>query len=308
MLTTTDHRRDRLGLRYVYPVLSRRSGGLSVGINLNPNHACNFRCIYCQVPGLQRGTAPPVDLPLLAAELRGFLAECASGGYFEREGIPADLRRIQDLALSGDGEPTTAHEFPAVARLLVECRAELARVPSQGPGPGPAGPSPGPASPGAPAVSATPPEIVLITNGSQCHRPAIQVGLATLAAAGHAACWFKLDGGRQEDLARINDTTVPLARILDNLALTARILPTWVQTCLFANNGAPPTPAARAAYLLRLTEALDAGVPLAGVLLYGLARPPQLPEGAHCARLPEAAFAPWVEGIAALGLAVRVHA
>ena len=34
---------------YVYPVLSRRAGGISIGINLNRNQFCNFRCIYCQV-------------------------------------------------------------------------------------------------------------------------------------------------------------------------------------------------------------------------------------------------------------------
>jgi len=40
-LTVTDHSRESAGLTYVYPVLSRRSGGVSVGINLNPNNACN---------------------------------------------------------------------------------------------------------------------------------------------------------------------------------------------------------------------------------------------------------------------------
>ncbi|MDX9945398.1 MAG: radical SAM protein, partial [Azonexus sp.] len=39
MLRTDDHSRDSAGLRYVYPVISRRAGGVSVGINLNPNNA-----------------------------------------------------------------------------------------------------------------------------------------------------------------------------------------------------------------------------------------------------------------------------
>ena len=34
---------------YVYAVVSRRSHGVSVGINLNPGKECNFDCIYCQV-------------------------------------------------------------------------------------------------------------------------------------------------------------------------------------------------------------------------------------------------------------------
>ena len=35
--------------KFVYPVLSRRSGGISIGVNLNPDKICNFDCIYCQV-------------------------------------------------------------------------------------------------------------------------------------------------------------------------------------------------------------------------------------------------------------------
>ncbi|MDH4285103.1 MAG: radical SAM protein, partial [Gallionellaceae bacterium] len=72
-LSINDHSRDSAGLRYVYPVISRRAGGVSVGINLNTNNACNWRCIYCQVPDLHLGSAPPVDLALLEQELRGFM-------------------------------------------------------------------------------------------------------------------------------------------------------------------------------------------------------------------------------------------
>jgi wyosine [tRNA(Phe)-imidazoG37] synthetase (radical SAM superfamily) len=59
----------------VYPVVSRRAGGVSVGINLNPNNKCNWRCIYCQVPNLARGNAPKIDVAQLRAELTGFLRE-----------------------------------------------------------------------------------------------------------------------------------------------------------------------------------------------------------------------------------------
>lgn len=33
-LEVTNHSRDSAGLTYVYPVLSRRAGGVSIGINL----------------------------------------------------------------------------------------------------------------------------------------------------------------------------------------------------------------------------------------------------------------------------------
>ncbi|MEK9653777.1 MAG: radical SAM protein, partial [Betaproteobacteria bacterium] len=73
MLTTENHDRDLRGYKYVYPVVSRRAGGLSVGINLNTNNACNWRCIYCQVPNLVRGAPLPVSLPDLNFELTSFL-------------------------------------------------------------------------------------------------------------------------------------------------------------------------------------------------------------------------------------------
>jgi wyosine [tRNA(Phe)-imidazoG37] synthetase (radical SAM superfamily) len=44
-----DHGRVYRENKFVYPVLSRRSGGISIGVNLNPDKVCNFDCIYCQV-------------------------------------------------------------------------------------------------------------------------------------------------------------------------------------------------------------------------------------------------------------------
>ena len=53
----------------VYPVLSRRAGGLSVGVNLNLGQECNWACVYCEVKGLTRGAPAPVDLAQLEQEL-----------------------------------------------------------------------------------------------------------------------------------------------------------------------------------------------------------------------------------------------
>ena len=60
MLSVSDHNRSFISMSYVYPVVSRRAGGVSVGINLNPNNACNWHCAYCQVPDLVRGAAPEI--------------------------------------------------------------------------------------------------------------------------------------------------------------------------------------------------------------------------------------------------------
>ena len=91
-LTTNNHATDVVGLTYVYPVISRRVGGLSVGINFNTNNACNWRCIYCQVPDLKLGAAPVLDQALLEAELRFFLNEVLYGDFYERFGVAPDNR------------------------------------------------------------------------------------------------------------------------------------------------------------------------------------------------------------------------
>ena len=116
-LDFSNHDRDVAGLKYVYPVVSRRAGGVSIGINLNVNNACNWRCIYCQVPNLVRGGPPPVDLGVLEAELR-YLLEDILHGDFMAKSVPEDMRRLNDIALSGNGEPTSAKEFPAVVELV----------------------------------------------------------------------------------------------------------------------------------------------------------------------------------------------
>src|SRR5882757_7953132 len=109
-LTIAQHSRDSVGLRYIYPVVSRRAGGVSIGVNLNTNNACNWRCIYCQVPDLTRGAPPPVDLEDLGRELRGFLRDVLQGDFLATR-VPSDARRLNDIALSGNGEPTSAREF-----------------------------------------------------------------------------------------------------------------------------------------------------------------------------------------------------
>ena len=176
MLTIEDHNRDVTGMTYVYPVISRRAGGVSIGINLNPNNACNWACVYCQVPGLVRGGPPPVRLELLESELRTFLREITEGDFMFRE-VPAEARRLVDVAFSGNGEPTSAPEFADA----VACVGEVLRQKAPQP----------------------PLKLTLITNGSLVHRPEVQSGLRQLGALGGEA-WFKLDRAEADDIAKIN--------------------------------------------------------------------------------------------------------
>jgi hypothetical protein len=275
LLNVSDHSRDFAGMTYVYPVLSRRAGGVSVGINLNPNNACNWHCVYCQVPNLVRGAAPVIDRAQLRQELSGFLTALVEGDYMQQH-VPEGLRTIKDIAFSGNGEPTSAGDFADIVSdvLAIRDAAGLTAVP-----------------------------VRLITNGSLVKRRAVQDGLRRLAAGG-GEVWFKVDGGRREDIARINGVDLDPASVSRALAKSAELCPTWVQTCMFAWDGEVPSEAALAGYLNTLEVAgLDA---LEGVLLYGVVRASMQPEAVRVSALDEAGLMLIAERIKEKGLTVRV--
>lgn len=275
MLTPTDHSRDSAGMRYVYPVVSRRAGGISIGINLNPNNACNWRCVYCQVPDLRRGGPPPIDLGLLEAELDEFLRRAASADFLA-EMAPPDARRIVDVAFSGNGEPTSAAEFGA-ALDIVERALARQHLPD--------------------GV-----KIRLITNGSLIDRVRVRAALGRLGELG-GEVWFKVDAVAPLPTFRINGVRLGQDTVRRRLRLCAGLVPTWVQTCMFEWDGAPPAAADVAAYLEFLASVRDV---VAGVLLYGLARPSCQPEANRLGRLPEVWLADLGREIEKLGLTVRV--
>jgi wyosine [tRNA(Phe)-imidazoG37] synthetase (radical SAM superfamily) len=278
LLDVLDHSRHSAGLTYVYPVVSRRSGGVSVGINLNPDNACNWRCIYCQVPNLRRGAAPWIDTPKLVAELRGFLHELLHGDFMEQQ-VPASMRRLVDIAFSGNGEPTSAKGFDGIVGLVGEVMAEFGLVGRI--------------------------RLVLITNGSLTHRGEVQEGLRRMAELG-GEVWFKLDSATPQGMRRINNAPQSPQRVRGHLRTAADLCPTWLQTCIFALDGAPPSPEERAAYLDFVGEVVGEGVPLQGVMLYGLARPSLQSEAPRLSRLPEEWGRAFAAEIESLGLPVKL--
>ena len=278
-LTTTDHRREGFGLNYVYPVISRRSGGLSIGINLNTNNACNWRCIYCQVPDLTRGSAPETNLELLQRELGEFISGFQQGINYERFNIPPDNRNIRDIAISGNGEPTSTPEFDQVIETIGHTLRETGLSPET--------------------------KLVLITNGSLIHRPAVHKGVALLAQY-HGEVWFKLDSVTNAGMRRINNANITMNTVRKNLATCAGLCPTWIQTCVFAMDGEPPATKEQEHYLDFLATILKEGVPLKGVLLYGIARPSLQPEAPRLSRLPLAWLEQYASKIGAIGLSVKI--
>lgn len=256
MLNTADHRRDSAGLLYVYPVVSRRAGGVSVGINLNTNNACNWACVYCQVEGLTRGGPPAIDLNRLESELAGFLDHALNGDFMAQQ-VPPDARKLVDIAFSGNGEPTSASEFGEAVRRVGQVMAQF----------GLAG------------------KLMLrvISNGSLMHRPEVQAGIRHLGESG-GEVWFKIDRVLPEEVAAINGVPLAAEKMARNLDLCAGLASTWVQTCWFGLDGQPPSAASRDAYCALLAPLAGK---LGGVHLYGLARPSMQPAAPRLQRLSD---------------------
>lgn len=272
-LNVHDHDRASAGLRYVYPVVSRRAGGVSIGINLNINNACNWRCIYCQVPDLKLGTAPPVDLALLERELSGFLLELQQGDFMQR--VPPEMRRINDIALSGNGEPTSAQEFAEVIELVGRLK--------------PAGL-----------------KLVLITNGSLMQRDYVQRGLRRMAQL-DGEVWFKLDRASEAGMLRVNDTKSQMDAVRRNLVTAIGCCPnTWLQTCWFALDGEAPGKQDEDDYLDFLASCVEQGVGLRGVLLYGLARPSLQAEAPRLSAVSVQQMEAFCARIRSLGMELRL--
>ena len=266
-LTVQDHNRDVSHLRYVYTVVSRRAQGVSIGINLNINNACNWHCVYCQVPNLTRGTPPPIDLALLAEELDFLLNDILHGDFMQRY-VAKNDRHLKDIAFAGNGEPTSAKEFPQVLAIVEQALHKfdlLGKI-----------------------------KVCLITNGSLIDKPAVLDSLTILARC-HGEVWFKLDAGTKAGVDLVNGVRLNPQTHINRLKKCMQVCPTFIQTCLFALDGLPPTEAEIIEYLSLVKQVVSG---IKGVHLYGLARPSMQAEAPRLSQLS----ADWL-----LQLAIRIR-
>jgi wyosine [tRNA(Phe)-imidazoG37] synthetase (radical SAM superfamily) len=244
-----EHQRSFEANRFVYPVVSRRSGGVSIGVNLNPDKVCNFDCIYCQVDRVQVSETRFVGTQQLLVELEQMFALVASGELFAHprfSNTPPALRRLNDIAFSGDGEPTTYRNFDRI----VEACAQLKR------------------RHGLDQV-----KMVLITNASMFHRAAVRRGLEILDA-NQGEIWAKLDAGTEAYYKLVERTTIPFRQVLNNITAAARVRPLVIQALFMRIHGEPPGPAEQEAFCDRLNEITAAGGQLKLVQIYTVARRP----------------------------------
>jgi wyosine [tRNA(Phe)-imidazoG37] synthetase (radical SAM superfamily) len=275
ILDLAEHRREPGDNRYVYAVVSRRAGGVSVGINLSPDKRCNFACRYCQVDRSVPGPAAGADLNRLVVELVTLLARARSGSLWQNAPFDAAIparHRLADVAFAGDGEPTVAAEFPeAAARVRQVCDNLGLAVPLR-----------------------------LLTNATRLDCRAVR------GALGHFdELWCKLDAGTEAHFQFAAASRVTFSRVLANLLSVARERPIVLQSLFFAYHGEGPSQDELGAYLERLDTIRARGGRIARVQVYTVARPPADP-GVEALDLP--ALAAIGARIAASGVAVEAFA
>lgn len=243
------HPRDWRRNLYVYPVISRRSRGLSIGVNLNPDTACNFDCVYCQVDRSGTPRVRTVEVDRLREELSAMMGDARSGALFADsafEDVPVELRRINDIAFSGDGEPTTCRSFLACVELAAELKRNA-------------------------GLDET--KLVLITDACYLTKPEVVAALAIMDE-NNGEIWAKLDAGTESYYQQVNRPNFPLQYVIDNIISAARVRPVVIQSLFMRLHGVGPDEAELRAYADRLLEIMNAGGRVDYVQVYTVARAP----------------------------------
>jgi len=243
-----DHSRLWREFDYCYPVISRRSKGVSLGINLNQRKVCNFDCVYCEVDRHNPPKRNDIDFDQLECELRTLTELTISGEIFRLHPFSTakeEARRFNDFAFSGDGEPTIATEFSEAVGRLATLKKSF----------------------GLHDV-----KIVLITNATRLQAPDVIKGIDTLMD-NNGEIWAKLDAGTEAHYRTINRSGITLDEILANLLFAGKRWPLTIQTLFLEWDGSPPSGHELRQYINRLIHLLDSGIQIRGLQIYTIARP-----------------------------------
>jgi histidinol dehydrogenase len=228
-----NHREREKGF-LVYPVYSRRSRGLSVGINLFPDQkSCPFDCPYCEV--FPFSSNAEFSLEQMENDLRSAISAA------QKQNIP-----VRDICFSGNGEPTLSPAFPNALKLAGSVREQMT------------------------ASS----ELVVITNGAGLLQPGIFSLLKDAASSLPLNIWLKLDAGTQEWYQKVNRSNIPFEKLIAKIKEFASLAPFTIQTMLCAVEGSgPPHDEARAWEALVCELAVTTQERIRKVQIYGKARP-----------------------------------
>lgn len=236
------HQRGAGESAIVYPVVSRRSRGLSLGINLFPDRkVCTYHCSYCEVPAFSNPEAA-LTPGMIEAELRRFFASDWSlyGKYFE----------LKDICISGNGEPTCSPFFEECLRTVMQLRqqAVLPLVPT-----------------------------VLITNSTGFLRDDTIRLIQGLADALDLKVWAKLDGGNARLHALLSGSSYAYETILAGIVRVSSLRPLILQTMILTDSRSGQILFDAGDYAMSIRNILDSGGKLEAIQLYTLARTPAEP-------------------------------
>ncbi|MGC8742702.1 MAG: radical SAM protein [Verrucomicrobiia bacterium] len=241
-----DHRRSYSDFLYVYPVISRRSRGLSIGVNLNPDKICNFDCIYCEVDRLTPPRVRTVDVNVMRDELVKVVHLIKRGELsLEPRFESADISEIKDIAFSGDGEPTMVDNFSDFVAAVADVRKRE-------------------------ALDST--KIVLITNAAGLDKADVRKGLEIMDK-NNGEIWAKLDAGTEAYYKLVNRTNIKFDRILNNIFITAKARPIIIQSLFLKVYGNIIPDNELNEYCARLNELVSNGARIKEVHAYTVARP-----------------------------------
>ena len=249
----TDHRRQWRELGFVYPVVSRRAGGLSIGVNLNTDKLCNYSCIYCQIDRRTERISPgELSMDALRQELESVIDEALTGQLWQEErfkDVPENLRRINDIAFSGDGEPTSLPIFPQAVQAASQALANKNLTGQV--------------------------KIIIITNATCLQSDQFTEALDTLNQNA-SEIWAKLDAGTEDYYQQINIPAgdITLDEICENILAVATDRPVILQTLFMNIDGEPPCDDELQAYCDRVNVLVEFGAQIPTIQLHTIARPP----------------------------------
>jgi len=246
--------RDFNGNRFVYTLVSPRARGLSIGVNMNPDKACNFNCCYCDVNRSEPAKESALDIRVMIRELEATLEFALSGRIRERpvyRKLPDALIEVRHVALSGDGEPTICPSFAEVMEAIIHLRSR----------------------------GKSPFNLALITNATGLRLPAVEEGLRLFSPRDEI--WAKLDGGTQPYLTRLNRASDSIETTLANILHIAIQRRITIQSLFPAIQGDGPPASEVEEYARRLKDLKEAGAQIDLVQIYSATRPTHHSECGH---------------------------
>ncbi|MCL2277126.1 MAG: hypothetical protein FWC21_04450 [Treponema sp.] len=254
-INSVKNHRERENGVLIYPVFSRRSKGLSIGINLFPDKkSCAFNCPYCEV--FPFSPNEEFSVSRMEDDLRA-----AVKGALEKN------IEIKDICFSGNGEPTLSPFFSGALKSAESIRTELASLS----------------------------RLIIITNGTGLLHERIYSLLTETAANPSVNIWLKIDAGTSEWYHKMNRSLISHEKLKEKIKQFIFCSPVTVQTMLCAINGKPPSNEENIAwenFILELAEnneSCDEGEDRARgirkVQIYGKARP--APEDPLASELPQ---------------------